>query len=233
MFDYSAAEKLLASRREFPTTIKYLWNAVGGLSEPGKMPWYGWSISAEQCNMGSKLRHIENSVCSICYARKNRYCFDNVKLAHERRYGVYDGNPAVWAVNMVALLEAKAKGKPQWFRWFDSGDVQDRDMAQAIIWIASKLPHIRFWLPTKEYELFGFESVRQLVAETPNLTVRISAPMIGQMNSAKGYVTSSVSATGATAIAGVQCPARFNDGKCGDCRACWRPDIGNVNYTRH
>ena len=58
-----------AGNPKFMNTKK-AWDLVGGLSKPGKMP--GWSIGipAAECNTGSKLRLIPNSVCSTCYALK-------------------------------------------------------------------------------------------------------------------------------------------------------------------
>ena len=67
-------------------TLKATWEKVGGLSKPSKMPGYGYSISAKKCHVGSRLRKIENSVCSTCYALKGRYVFDNVKKAHANRF---------------------------------------------------------------------------------------------------------------------------------------------------
>lgn len=229
MFDYLGAHQHLVSLRTTKPTIAWLEKQVGGLSKPSKMPWYGYSLPARMCHTGGVLRGIENSVCSKCYARKGRYVFKATQAALNRRYVFLLKDTAKWAANMVALLELKAKGKEQYFRWHDSGDVQDLEHLQAIIWIAEKLPHVRFWLPTKEYALFQKESVRDLVDTVPNLTVRISAPMIGQYNAAKGYSTSTVGCSSGW----VQCPAKQQDGKCKNCRFCWDEEVHNVNYPLH
>ena len=52
------------------TALSYdsAYEIIGGLSSPSKMPWYGWSISAYRCKTGGKLREVENSTCSHCYA---------------------------------------------------------------------------------------------------------------------------------------------------------------------
>ena len=229
-FDYDGAHAIIASRRKCPACLSYYEKKVGGLSKPGKMPWYAWSIPATDCKVGSALRDIENSVCSKCYAMKGRYAFGNVRKALERRHAQYRHNPATWAAHMVLLLEGKARGEEHYFRWFDSGDVQGYEMLQAIVWIAQQLPHINFWLPTKETALFRRDSVKALVATAPNLTVRISAPMLRQLNEAPGYVTSSVGCE--PNDRSYQCPASTQDGKCGDCRACWSPMTVNVNYPQ-
>jgi len=62
-------------------TKKEANNIVGGLSETYKMPCKSYNIPAELCITGSKLRKINNSVCSDCYACKGRYNFGNVQNA--------------------------------------------------------------------------------------------------------------------------------------------------------
>lgn len=58
---------------------------IGGLSNPSKMPWYAWSISAKHCITGSKLREVAGSTCSHCYACKGFYPLPIVQDAMERR----------------------------------------------------------------------------------------------------------------------------------------------------
>ena len=53
--------------------IKEALDNVGGLSNPGKMPGFGWSISALRCDVGGKLVDVKGSVCEGCYALKNTY----------------------------------------------------------------------------------------------------------------------------------------------------------------
>lgn len=205
-------------------TIKFLEAQVGGLSKPGKMPWYSYSIPAEFCKVGSKLRQKPGSVCASCYAMKGRYVFTNVQLAMERRYTIITADLEYWAASMVALLKLKARGNKQYFRWHDSGDIIDDAHLESIIWIARQLPEIRFWLPTKEYAVVK-RNMRK-INSVNNLVVRVSAPMVGQ-DLTHDLPTSSVGGTG------YDCPAYNNGGKCGDCRACWDPDVERVNYPLH
>jgi hypothetical protein len=226
-FDANVAlDTLRFVRDRVVPTMEFLQRQVGGLSTPGKMPWYSYSIPAEHCKVGSTLREIAGSVCEKCYACKGRYRFPNVAEAMERRYQLILANPSTWAGHMAALLARKARDKPQHFRWHDSGDLIDQAHLDAIVWIARQLPHIKFWLPTKEYGL-----VRRNRAEletVPNLTVRVSAPTIGQLLPKEGLPRSSVGAG-----IGFLCQAQENQGKCGDCRACWDKDIPNVDYPLH
>ena len=66
-------------------TIKALQMQVGSLSNPSKMPGFGYSTPAKDCQTGSKLAEIVNSICSICYAKKGRYVFPNVQNAMQYR----------------------------------------------------------------------------------------------------------------------------------------------------
>lgn len=200
-----------------------MWDLVGGLSTPTKMPWYGYSIPAVECKVGSFLRSKKNSVCSKCYARKGRYSFRNVQNAMYSRLAAT--KRADWAENMILLLKQKSKGKRRYFRWHDSGDLQNRKHLADIVKIAEALPHIKFWLPTKE---------RKLISEwrkpfPRNLTVRVSAPMIGQ--TAKPPSNSLSSSVGSDT--GFLCEAYSRSGKCGDCRSCWDKRIKNVDYPLH
>ena len=62
-------------------TTKQATTIIGGLSKPGKMPGFGWSIPAAECKRGSKLRKKEGTACFGCYACKGRYSFKNVQKA--------------------------------------------------------------------------------------------------------------------------------------------------------
>ena len=64
---------------------KELEKIVGGLSKPSKMPGPAYNIPAWNCITGQKLVKIPGSVCSGCYAMKNRYRFTNVREAMDRR----------------------------------------------------------------------------------------------------------------------------------------------------
>ena len=205
---------------------------IGGLSRPSKMPCFSYSISAYRCMRGGELAKIPGSVCHKCYARKGRYVFPNVQAALERRYGklqlaLTDATYREEYVNaFVHLLR-----KEEYFRWHDSGDLQSLEHLELIAYIAAVCDHVMFWLPTKETGI-----VRQythLYARPPeNLIIRVSAPMVdGRPLNAGGLHTSTVSSNGL--IAGTPCLAYTRGGKCGDCRACWNPDLGNITYPLH
>lgn len=202
---------------------------VGGLSNPSKMPGFSYGTPARECTVGSILRSVTGSVCSKCYARKGMYSFPVVQAAQYRRLETME-NLSEWTVNMTELLSRKYSRKiesEKYFRWHDSGDLRSVEHLSAIVQIAKNLPGINFWLPSKEYAIVR-QSLRNL--EIPsNLAVRMSAPMIGEpMVSIFGTVSSTVG-TGK----GFQCPAYSQNGKCGDCRACWDVEIPSVDYPQH
>jgi hypothetical protein len=195
---------------------------TGGLSSPSKMPCHSWSISAKICRTGSKLRKVKGSVCSNCYALKGRYVFANVEKAHERRLSKLRDDPYMWA---AAIVKSIRKTRNRYFRWHDSGDLLGVNHLHLIILIARAMPDVRFWLPTREVSYVN--AIRHEIPD--NLVVRVSAPMVGTpISGMLGKHTSSVGAD-----VGFSCVAYTQDGKCGDCRACWSSDVMNVDYPLH
>ena len=212
-------------------TIKALQMQVGSLSNPSKMPGFGYSTPAKDCQTGSKLAKIVNSICSICYAKKGRYVFPNVQNAMQ--YRLDSISKIDWIDCMVELISKKQsklpEGQREFFRWHDSGDIQGVWHLEKIAEIARRLPEINFWLPTREYRF-----VREWLAtatKPSNLQIRLSAYMIDgkpptELANRLGLTTSGVSENG------FNCPAPKQDNACGDCRACWTSDE-NINYKSH
>ena len=140
---------------------------TGGLSAPGKMPEGAWSISAFNCNIGSKLRLIPDTVCSRCYALARRYLFPNVQKALDRRLEATK-HPQ-WIEAMVVLITGKRH-----FRWFDSGDLQGDEMLQQILEIVRRTPDTMHWLPTREYLVVSRYLRSSGDTQPPNLCIRLS-----------------------------------------------------------
>lgn len=201
---------------------------VNGLSEPSKMPCYGWSIPAQRCNTGQKLRKVPGSVCSTCYALRGHYMYKVVQACLERRYQAMLNHPQ-WVEAMVWLINNVEKSG--YFRWFDSGDVPSVEGLDKIVQVVKQTPGVQHWLPTREY---GFVSAWFAAngAFPANLTLRLSAlkfeaaPPVSVANRL-GVLTSTASKTN------YNCPAYAQKGKCLDCRACWDKNVPNVSYKRH
>lgn len=218
---------------------KEAWTLIGGLSAPSKMPWYGFSISAHRCITGSKLRKVENSTCSFCYALRNRYLFPNVQNAMERRF-VGLSNP-LWEDAFVKVLtQLYYKGKKTYlfngkqvkenrFRWHDSGDVSSLDHLTKINNIALRTPFLRHWLPTRETAI-----LKQWKGDfAPNLNIRFSVPMIGaKLNRVVLELTQSTVGRDTDKTV-YHCVAPKQNNHCLDCSACWTKSIPAVNYKLH
>jgi hypothetical protein len=205
------------------------------------MPCYSWSIPAENCKVGSMLRALAKTrgiptTCGSCYALKGRYVFPNVRARLRLRLEAYNACPEAWAAAMIETLRvlgasrsARTRERARFFRFFDSGDIQSAEMLAMIVHIARALPHVHFWIPTRERGIV-LAYLRDNGPFPENMTVRLSAPIIGKpMPGLPGNpYTSTVSAH-----VGRACPAPQQSNTCGDCRACWSRDIENVDYHKH
>ena len=191
---------------------------VGGLSKPSKMPGLAYGLPAAECKTGGKLKLISGSTCEGCYADKGCYVFPVVQAAQYRRLKAI--RSPLWVGAMALLINSK---KSKWFRWHDSGDVQDEEHLLKIFAVAKLTPDTKHWLPTRE----AWTS-KYLSAVPNNLTLRFSMPMVDQPASGSWVNTSTVvSGPGRT------CPAPDQDNECKDCRACWDLSVKNVAYGKH
>lgn len=211
---------------KFPT-VESAQNVAGTLSAPNKMPCPAISLPAYACKTGVKLQAVENSVCSNCYAMKGRYVMPNVKDALQRRL---DGlaNPD-WKYALLRLIISEVKQNIPFFRFHDSGDIQSEKHFADIIWIAAQLPHVNFWIPTKEKKFAN----REVPA---NVVIRYSAAMINS-NAGIGFANNSSvvvkRAIDAKLFNATACIAPEQKGKCLDCRACWNRDVKTIAYIEH
>jgi hypothetical protein len=190
---------------------------IGGLSNTKKMDCFSYGLPALECKTGSKLRLVPGSTCYNCYALKGCYVFPVVKEAQYRRLQATKGPQ--WVQAMAVAINSK---RSDWFRWHDSGDVQDLDHLNKIFEVCELTPSKRHWLPTRE------AWIRDHAKRFPkNLIVRLSMPMVDQTPAGSWSNTSTV------VTAGASCPAPLQGGKCNDCRNCWNKKISNVSYGKH
>ena len=207
-------------------TIEQAIANTGGLSKPSKMPCHGFSIPANRCKTGSKLRKLKNTTCSKCYALKGFYNYPNAKSALELRFELI--NHPDWVESMAFLINNFEYSG--YFRWFDSGDLQSVAMLRNICEVCRLTPHIRHWLPTREYTI-----VKQYLKKfklPSNLIIRLSAYIIdgqpptllaGQLK----VNTSSV------VTFDESCPSKKQNNKCLLCRKCWDFNVNDVSYKLH
>ena len=190
---------------------------TGSLSKPSKMPGHAYGLPAKECKTGKKLQQVKGSTCYDCYALKGCYVFKVVQDAQYRRLAAIK-NPR-WVEAMALLINSK---KPDVFRWHDSGDVQDLDHLNKIFEVCRATPAKRHWMPTRE------AWIKDHMQDAPkNLVVRFSSPMVDQGPVKSWANTSTVSTKSRT------CPAPDNNNECGSCRACWDPNVKNIEYGKH
>ena len=198
------------------------------------MPGFSYGLPAAECRTGRKLQAVAGSTCSGCYAMKGAYVWPVVEAAMYRRLGRLEA--PLWVDAMAEVLNRRADRHPD-FRWHDSGDLQSVNHLARIVAVATATPTVRHWLPTREYSI-----VRDFVAAggvfPANLNVRLSGHMIGgsvpSFSRLSGMVTvSTVSRDAETYPSAHRCPAPSQANACGQCRACWDPAVGHVDYTQH
>lgn len=225
---------------------------IGGLSAPSKMPCYATSLPAQNCHVGAKLAPLPGSVCHECYALRGAYGWPNTRLAMERRQQIVQrlGEDVFfaiqWAEAFAYVLNYRmdkwhpgARIDANYFRWFDSGDLQSDAHLRAIVHVAELTPRVKHWLPTKERRMVTqYQRAHSFTADSGdypafprNLIVRVSAAMFDQRSpvGVTGYASTSHTSK---ALDGVfSCPARTQGNECGSCRACW--EVPSVSYERH
>ena len=91
------------------------------------------------------LQKVPGSVCFNFYSLKVCYVFDVVQAAQYRRLKSIR-HPG-WVSAMAFLINSK---KSKYFRWHDSGDVQDLEHLFKIYEVCRLTPGKKHWLPTRE-----------------------------------------------------------------------------------
>jgi hypothetical protein len=201
---------------------------TGGLSKPSKMPGFAYSIPAQACNVGSRLRSVQGSICSKCYALKGRYVFGNVKKALQRRLASLVHSE--WVDAMVFQINQTGINV---FRWHDSGDIQNLEHLERIAQVCRLTPNVRHWLPTREYALVTAYKEKH-GAFPDNLNIRLSAYMVDGPLPDGAANRLGVTMSGVTSDPKkVSCPAYNQGGVCGSCRACWDKNQAVVFYPKH
>ncbi len=208
---------------------------IGRLSVPGKMPCHSYNLPIRACVAGAKARKVPGTVCHECYGAKGRYPRPSAMAASERRLACLQADEANGYSNWTAdfVLALKYWERSGYFRWHDIGDVQNAAHLAAICEIARQCPDIRFWLPTREYRVVR-DYVRAGNAIPANLNIRLSGMLINFAaptveGTSRGHVV-----TEWGKVAGLPCHAQWaKTGKCQDCRACWRPEVSDIQYHLH
>ena len=202
----------------------------GGLTQTTKMPCKSYSLPTIACKTGFKMRAIAGTPCAICYAEKGNYrkYQNNIEPAqHARLVSITD---ELWVDAMVVSI-----GADKYFRWHDSGDIQDIEHLEKIAAVARRTPNCMHWLPTREYGIVSAFTAQYDIP--PNLIIRLSAmftdkPVVVPA-SLKGINGIAVSNVHSVKPIGTACNAPSQNGECRTCRACWNRDVTAVSYSIH
>ena len=206
--------------------IKQAKEIVVSLGKPSKMPCPSYNTPASLCVTGSKLRKVKGSTCHKCYAMKGNYTRPNVRVWLKKRFDAFEHERFVEAMSVMINNYSAKSG---YFRWFDSGDLANMNMLEKIVMVCNNTKKIKHWLPTREVKIVS--DYLKIYNQFPeNLLVRVSAPMIDGKPLKFDY-TSTVHHK--ENPIGHDCPSRFQENKCMDCRACWDRKVKNVSYHKH
>jgi hypothetical protein len=203
----------------------YTQDITGGLAKTSKMPCPSYNLPATACKVGSRLRQIKNSVCSDCYACKHRYRFKRTQSTLHRRLEAL--NHPEWVIQMAKNIN---KTGTKYFRWHDSGDIQDENHLKNIFAVCRLTPDVKHWLPTLEIKTVL--QVLQTTEKPPNLTIRVSTHLVDKVPNSYKFPRSMVY-TKIPAANVFLCHATINHTSCKECRACWNENIKIIGYKKH
>ena len=184
-----------------------------------------WSLQALDTCPGSK-DSTGNLVpaCQGCYATTGNYRFANVKKPRE--FNREDWKRDSWVSDMVQSLE-----NSRYFRWFDSGDMYDLRLAERILMVMVRTPHVKHWLPTRMHKFSKFKSVINNMQGLPNVVVRFSSDSVtGGL--IEGLNTSTIFSD-TLPDGAFECKAYQHEGKCNGCRACYDKTVQVIAYKAH
>ena len=229
-------------------TITKAMSVVGSIGFPSKMPGMSYGLEAGATCPSSKRsidKYGKKSVCWYCYAGGGKvnggnYTYPSVVVGHKKRLqGI---SHPLWVESMITLINHYRttgkvhKGKvcdTRYFRFHDSGDIIDLQHLEKIIEVVKGCPEVKFWLPTHEPQIIKLYLLKYKKFPN-NLTVRISAELIGETANTVGNVpTSTVDLKEPNSKDNYNCPSLKQGNSCQNCRACWNSNAPNINYPLH
>ncbi len=215
-------------------------DGVSVLTCTSKMPGPSFSLPA-----GKACPNSHGSICDNCYATKGCYQYATTRNAQTTRYAWVREcmkTPEGQKEFALTMVEAILLSGSKYFRGHDSGDFFNVAYVEAWTAVAKALPEVKFWFPTREYQVKATASPFAIVGENPrmealkrlaalpNVTVRPSALEVGQDAPQVDGLHAGSAVGNAAAF---QCPAYSQGGECGDCRTCWNRKDTPVSYPLH
>lgn len=182
-----------------------------------------WSLEALKTCSGAIEGGQLVPACEGCYARSGNYRFPNVKAP--RIHNKQDWKRKEWVSDMVKELDNE-----RYFRWFDSGDIYSVALATKIHEVIRLTPHVKHWIPTRQYKFAKWDYILNKIKQLPNAMVRNSSDSVtGKYDNRHGSVIGLKEHLTDVKI----CEAYENGGKCNGCRACWDKNIPVIGYIAH
>ena len=174
--------------------------------------------------------------CSKCYAdNRGFYAMPDTQRVREENLKIIKENMEVFIFFMIGKLNRK---KNKEFRWFDSGDIFSIEFLKALIEVCKKTPNTTHWIPTTtwNYPNKEFLSLLQVLQALPN--VRLRASNVGSIPTLpkglyplQSVVVKEIKEKSTKEL--FYCPASKQKGKCGNCKACYNPNISTIAYLEH
>lgn len=149
-------------------------------------------------------------VCGACGGRQDKYNGRTCTLCHGRTL-------------------KRSRERIGYFRVHDSGDLFSREYTMAWAEICAALPHIQFWIPTRSWQPRNpWRDALFVLANLSNVTVRPSALFF---DVPPPRIAGLAAGTSASKV-GFNCPSKYQNNTCADCRACWDKTI-EITYREH
>lgn len=220
-------------------TIEAAKRIAGTLGAPSKLPGFSYGLSAKLCKTGGKLRDVPGTICAECYAFGDFYAWSPVRTAHRRRQAGIT-HPQ-WVDAMVVLIAHNCDPAGDLFRWHDSGDLQGSWHLARIVEVCRRTPHVRHWLPTREYDMVA-TYLRGGGEIPPNLVIRLSAFYVDappqEVPSELSHLPTSTAHVHGNPLpvsgkGSIACRAEERGMRCASCTACWDPRVRTVSYPMH
>ena len=201
------------------------------LSHTSKLPCPSWSLPAWHTCPGAKgVDGKPVEACTKCYALQGRYLFPNVR--ESRDYNRKSWQRSGWVDEMIELIKPHS-----YFRWFDSGDIYNKRLAQKILVVCASTPATRHWIPTRSWKIPALESTLAALNDLGNVVVRSSEDKIdyGLWNVRNSHRSMIITDPDSyePGYGRVLCTAYRRQGKCGPCRACWSKRVHTIQYPIH
>ncbi len=186
-----------------------------------------WSLQAIETCPGSKASNGDLvAACSGCYATTGMYNFPGTKA-------VRADNKLAWQEDTWVDTMVKALTKQKYFRWFDSGDMYNLQLAHKMYNIMLATPHVKHWLPTRMHKFTKFHDILARMQALPNVMVRPSSDAVDGTYT-PGVHGSTILPSADVVPAGVTvCNAYQHGGKCNGCRACYDKSVAVIGYPAH